>query len=71
MKSKSSEEKVQNIREIYDAVFAKSWDWYLDTRRRKISQIDSFVWPVLREDLTFSHFPGILGENVKLGKMPF
>ena len=25
VKSKSSEEKVQNIREIYEAVFAKSW----------------------------------------------
>ena len=28
VKSKSSEEKVQNIREIYDAGFAKSWEWF-------------------------------------------
>ena len=28
VKSKSSEEKVQNIQEIYDAVFAKSWEWF-------------------------------------------
>ena len=25
VKSKSSEDKVQNVRDIYDAVFAKSW----------------------------------------------
>ena len=28
VKSKSSEEKVQNIREIYEAVFAKSREWF-------------------------------------------
>ena len=28
VKSKSSEEKVQNVRGIYDAVFAKSWEWF-------------------------------------------
>ena len=28
VKSKSSEEKAQNVRDIYDAVFAKSWEWF-------------------------------------------
>ena len=28
VKSKSSEEKVQNVRDFYDAVFAKSWEWF-------------------------------------------
>ena len=28
VKSMSSEEKVQNIREIYEAIFAKSWEWF-------------------------------------------
>ena len=28
VKSKSSEEKVQNVRDIYDVVFAKSWEWF-------------------------------------------
>ena len=28
VKSKSSEEKVQNVRDIDDAVFAKSWEWF-------------------------------------------
>ena len=28
VKSESSEEKFQNIREIYDAVFTKSWEWF-------------------------------------------
>ena len=28
VKSKSSKEKTQNVREIYEAVFAKSWKWF-------------------------------------------
>ena len=28
VKSKSSEEKVQNVPDIYDAVLAKSWEWF-------------------------------------------
>ena len=28
VKSKSSEEKVQNVRDTDDAVFAKSWEWF-------------------------------------------